>query len=673
MMQAYSTHEIIAGLSLLPKPFPVKRNEKAQGIQDGRKIPKNERHQHLKSKVLPKLRNAGLRGEPLFQAAWAVVQNNYELTSDFDEKEVRSVCQWFDRKESAALSEDESASDQAGQAKKPNRFKMLVQLLEEAGVEYFHDQFQNPWVCVAIDNHHENIKIKSQRFKTYLTKLFYEATKEGCGRETLQQVQDLCSAKSLFQGPQRSLSYRGAWSENRILIDLGTPEWSAIEVSASGWRMVKPKRPPFRRFGHMQSLPAPESGGRVQDILSILPIRDRTSQVLTCAWLPTAFIPDLPRPGLVLSGLQGSGKTFTTERLRLLIDPSQTLTLSLSKDQTELIQALDHHYLPTFDNLDSLPKWASDVLCRSVTGAGFTKRELYSDDDDFSYSFFRPYILNGISVCATRPDLLDRSLIIELDRISEKERKSLKTLSSAFKRLQPRVLGAMLDALVFAMQTKDKIALPELPRLADWCEWAVPVAEHLGIGKEAFLEAFDKSIKRQHSEVNNSEPAAVAILDFMSNQSGWTGTPSVLYAELSKKAEELKLDREKSWPKAPNALTRKLKAIGHNLASEGIEIKDERVGHGRARQIMIRKIEVHPAEPPEKSSAPSASQESSNVSKLLRTKTAADMDGGAITDADRNSLLVNPQESLPLDDTDDEDDIPGYPAGNAEDLEDPPF
>jgi hypothetical protein len=111
---------------------------------------------------------------------------------------------------------------------------------------------------------------------------------------------------------------------------------------------------------------------------------------------------------------------------------------------------LDHNYLPVFDNLSSLPGWASDMLCRAATGGAYSKRELYSDDEDVCYSFLRPYLLNGISCCATRPDLLDRSILIELTRIPDDRRRLEGDLFQEWDSVRPGIFGAVLDALVYA-------------------------------------------------------------------------------------------------------------------------------------------------------------------------------------------------------------------------------
>ena len=83
---------------------------------------------------------------------------------------------------------------------------------------------------------------------------------------------------------------------------------------------------------------------------------------------------------------------------------------------------MDHHWFIAFDNVSELEDWRSDMLCRAVTGSGMQTRRLYSDDDAIVRSYQRCIAINGINVVATKPDLLDRSLLFQLPRVDEKDR-----------------------------------------------------------------------------------------------------------------------------------------------------------------------------------------------------------------------------------------------------------
>ena len=57
------------------------------------------------------------------------------------------------------------------------------------------------------------------------------------------------------------------------------------------------------------------------------------------------------------------------------------------------------------------------LLCRAVTGSSFSKRALWTNDEDFYYNFKRNLGINGIDLAATKADLLDRSILMETERI----------------------------------------------------------------------------------------------------------------------------------------------------------------------------------------------------------------------------------------------------------------
>src|SRR6185436_10888943 len=123
----------------------------------------------------------------------------------------------------------------------------------------------------------------------------------------------------------------------------------------------------------------------------------------------------------------------TAARLRRgLVDPSAVKTVMVRHELGELVQALDHHYMPILDNLTGLSAWQEQVLCQASTGAAFTKRALFTDQEDVIAAFHRPVVLTGISLPSAAPDLLDRALLISLERLDTAERRDEETMWRAF-------------------------------------------------------------------------------------------------------------------------------------------------------------------------------------------------------------------------------------------------
>ena len=152
--------------------------------------------------------------------------------------------------------------------------------------------------------------------------------------------------------------------------------------------------------------------------MKLVNVKGEDNKLLLKCYIISLFYPDIPKPVLMLHGEQGSAKSTLQELIRTLVDPSSILTLTFPRDINELVQKLSHNYVAYFDNVSVIPDWISDQLCRAVTGSGFSKRELYTDDEDIIYNFKRCIGFNGINLGATKADLLDRGLIIELERIA---------------------------------------------------------------------------------------------------------------------------------------------------------------------------------------------------------------------------------------------------------------
>lgn len=87
-----------------------------------------------------------------------------------------------------------------------------------------------------------------------------------------------------------------------------------------------------------------------------------------------------------------------------------------------------------------------------------------------------PLLLNGIAAVATRHDLIDRGIILQLPSLPEIIRFPESEIWSSFYQVHPQVLAGLLDAVSAAMRNNDKVKLDSLPRMADAALW-VTVAE----------------------------------------------------------------------------------------------------------------------------------------------------------------------------------------------------
>lgn len=488
---------------------------------------------------------------------------------------------------------NQNETESEGKKERVSQSTMLVSITEKSDIELFHDEYQEPYVRYEQDDCIQYFKIRSRNFKRWISNEYWKLYGHVPNNEALNSALNTIEGKACFEGSEYKLENRIAFKDNELYYDLGN--WTAVRVNKEGWNILSEPPILFRSYNHQKRQIEPDSNvlgdelSTLEDFMILVNIKDPAQKLLFLVSLHCMFLPHIPRPIIVLHGDQGTAKTTTSTIIKELVDPSNLKNLRIGHSYAEFIQQSSHHYLLPLDNLTTLPGWMSDALCRLVTGEGFSKRELYTDDDDMIYSMRRCIILNGINLVPSKPDLLDRSLIFELDAISKNDRIDEKSFWEEFNEIKPRVLGAIFSNLSKAINIHPKINLRSKPRMADFARWGAAIAEVLGHTSHQFIDAYEKNISIQNTEALEASPIAKVVFNFMETQSEWSGSATDLYEKLDHIAESLNVDkRNNRYPNDPNWLWRRLKEVKPNLAAQGIMIeKDDR---DRSRGRIIRLI-----------------------------------------------------------------------------------
>jgi hypothetical protein len=270
--------------------------------------------------------------------------------------------------------------------------------------------------------------------------------------------------------------------------------------------------------------------------------------------------------------------------LRSLIDPSRVPLRTAPRDERDLMIAGRNGWVIALDNLSGLPSWVSDALCRIATGGGFSTRELYSDAEEVLIDIQRPIVLNGIDDIATRQDLIDRALIVNLEPIPEAERVEESEFWRDFNAAAPQLLGATLDRVSRALAEIEHVKLDRLPRMADFARWAYAAG-----GGDAFLATYNANRQDAITAGLEGSPVASAIRAMIADRDSFSDTPTVLLGELARYASEQHL-RLRSWPKSARALSNQLKRLATTLRAVGVDIEHDRIGKSRTRVWRIKRV-----------------------------------------------------------------------------------
>src|SRR5262249_43235555 len=153
----------------------------------------------------------------------------------------------------------------------------------------------------------------------------------------------------------------------------------------------------------------------------------------------------------------------------------------------DLAIAGNNSWVIALDNISYLPPWLSDALCRLSTGGGFSTRSLYENGEETIFNAQRPLIINGITELASRSDLMDRCLLVELPTIPEANRRTERELWAAFEQDRPAILGAILDVVSAGLRNLPHVQLGTLPRMADFAAWITACEPALGWKTSSFL------------------------------------------------------------------------------------------------------------------------------------------------------------------------------------------
>jgi hypothetical protein len=492
----------------------------------------------------------------------------------------------------AGTSSEEQAS--AGPVSGKHVDLLICAVIEQA--DFFHTPEREPFATIRSEDRYITWPVRSYDFKMWMQWLFYQIYGGMPKSTALRDAQRQFEGVGLFEGPKLDVHLRYAGNSEAVYIDLANKAWEQIRITKEGWSIIKAKDSPikFKRAKGMLPLCYPgQQSASMEDIGRFFNVKAENDLVLIVSWLLGAMQPEGPFPILVLQGEQGSAKSTTARLLKDLIDPSTVPLRTLPSCERDLAIAASKVWTFSVDNLSGLPVWLSDAFCRLATGGGFGARTLYTDDSEILFNARRPLILNGISDIATRHDLADRALIVHLPPIRETKRLPEKRLDSAWSKAKPAILKTLLDAVVSALRNLKDVALPGLPRMADFATWVSAAEEGLRWPKGTFMKAYEVNRMNLIDIALEADIVATAILVLMEEGEEWSGTPSELYEDLKRKIPDYER-RSNAWPRGANVLSGRLVRAQTFLRKKGIEIERTKSG---SRNITIRRIGGKGAEP----------------------------------------------------------------------------
>lgn len=430
-------------------------------------------------------------------------------------------------------------------------------------------------------------RISSRAFKSYVSSIAKSILGKIPAAGSLASVIEFLSGEAYGSAKTVTMYNRIASLDSYLLYDLCGPAKECIKIEPDDWRIVLTPNI-FRKYTHQAKQVTPVTGGDIKDILKYVNITDEKKQMLFLVWFVSTFIPNFPHPILYVHGPQGSSKSSLSKIVRKLVDPSLVEVTSIPKNSEDILQQLSHNHLIFLDNISHVSQEMSDMLCRAVTGSAFTKRALYTNDDEFIVTIQSVIGINGINIAVDKPDLLERCILLELERIPDTNRKDEHTLWADFEKNKAEILGSVFTCVSHALKVYPHVKVDKLPRMADFAKWGCAIAEALGYSQKDFLDEYINSQDKQNKELLYEITETQLLIEFMKNRTEWYGTATDLHIALK---SLIPWDDRKSFRFASqsNKLTKILNT--HKIPLETIGIYIEKA-YQKGRKMRITSIKI---------------------------------------------------------------------------------
>jgi hypothetical protein len=177
-------------------------------------------------------------------------------------------------------------------------------------------------------------------------------------------------------------------------------------------------------------------------------------------------------------------------------------------------------------------------------------------------------LINGIGSSVVRGDLLERSLLVELQPIEQGQRKDESEFWADFNASYASILGGLLDAASLALRNVDSVKIENLPRMSAFAKWSSACEKALGCESGEFIDIYRENIGEAKGTALESSPTAMLVCDLLARSKRfWQGTATELLDALRANAGN---DDKRLLPLSSRGLSNILKRDAPALRSQGI-------------------------------------------------------------------------------------------------------
>jgi len=439
-------------------------------------------------------------------------------------------------------------------------------------------------IFAKIENngHMETIDLNTTKARSWLLFTYKQTTNQICPSDSYKNALDAIKSDAMFDSSTRETIFlRVAQTDDAIYYDLCSPKWELIKITKSGVETISydENTPTFiRKQSMVEQVRSKFEGRDALEELVILLKLDEKDRLVFKIHLICFFFEKFETPLAVILGEHGSRKTTFTKTMKGAVDPSASNIGSLPIRKEDLPQNFQNNYFSVFDNVSWLNQVTSDSLCRAITGDQSSKRQLYTDNDDYIFQYKRKIALNGISPRIESPDLIDRTIFYEIPQIQDDERLTKEEFNQKIDELMPHILGQIFTTLSKTFQKFDEIGKSIRPfsRMGEFEKYGETISRILGYKENEFLDQYREKWKLSSVSNIDAYPIFGLIQSMMENKKSVADTTSNFLKELKEGAKKQDIEtkgKESGFPAKANALSRQLKILTPAFRRLGYQVK----------------------------------------------------------------------------------------------------
>lgn len=455
-----------------------------------------------------------------------------------------------------------------------NAVDTILKDIDEEQHIFYHDRAEAPYVSVIKDGITKYMEVYGNDYKKYIRYMYYARYQKAVPKDALQRVLDTLAVKAQVEGEEITPVYRCAYNDGKIYYYLADREQTVICIDENGYRVIAESPVPFIKRQNMAEQVLPEESDISLKKLGMRYWKFATAEDRIMHWvlLISRFIAEGSQPLIYYFGDRGSAKSTSMKLDKMIIDPSEIDIKALPKNIPDVIASVTNQYMVCFDNVSQISDELSNIFCVVATHGYYSKRRLYSNNEECAIKLNARVSFSGITNLSTKPDLIDRLVCLKLNRIDSEKRRTETEIMENFKKDLPHILDGIFITLSKAIPIYNKLNLERLPRMADFAKWGYAIAEALGYGGDKFMRIYEKNQNELLENMVSEDAVITVLIEMMKKRHYFRGKVTELLSILTTMAEDMNLDIRVGWARDASALSRRLYESQSVLSMFGIGI-----------------------------------------------------------------------------------------------------